>query len=62
MCKYADEGKFRITNYELRITIYDIMDDQKIPVFKKWRHWYILVISFLILEIILFYLFTNYFA
>ena len=38
------------------------MENEKVPVFKKWSHWYTLVIAFLILEIIFFYLFTNYFS
>jgi hypothetical protein len=37
-------------------------EQEKVPVFKKWSHWYMLVIGFLILLIILFYLFTKYFA
>jgi hypothetical protein len=38
------------------------MDDDKIPLFKKWSSWYALVIGFLVLLIIFFYLFTKYFA
>ena len=36
--------------------------DDKIPFFKTWTQWYVLVIVFLIVLIILFKLFTNYFA
>jgi hypothetical protein len=39
----------------------DLQDD-KIPFFKSWTQWYVLVIAFLIVLIILFKLFTNYFA
>jgi hypothetical protein len=37
------------------------MKDQKdkVPLFKTWTAWYVFVISFLILMIILFYLFTK---
>jgi hypothetical protein len=38
------------------------MSEDKVPLFKKWTHWYILVIAFLVLQIILFSLFTKYFA
>jgi len=34
----------------------------KVPLFKTWRQWYFFVIAFLVLLIILFYLFTNYFS
>lgn len=34
-------------------------DNDKIPIFKSWTYWYILVIVFLILLIILFSLFTK---
>ncbi|MES2882703.1 MAG: hypothetical protein V4676_11180 [Bacteroidota bacterium] len=36
--------------------------NDKPPLFKTWTHWYVLVISFLILLIILFYLFTKTFS
>jgi len=36
--------------------------DDKIPLFKKWSHWYLFVIGFLLLLIILFYFFTKRFA
>jgi hypothetical protein len=36
--------------------------NDKIPLFKTWKHWYIAVIVFLVLQIILFKLLTNYFA
>jgi hypothetical protein len=32
------------------------------PLFRNWNYWYALVIGFLGLLILLFYLFTNYFA
>lgn len=38
------------------------MSEEKVPLFKKWWHWYALVIGFLVLLIILFYLFTKHFA
>ena len=39
-------------------------DDQKdkAPFFKSWNYWYVLVIIFLIVQIVLFYLFTKTFA
>ena len=37
-------------------------DDDKAPFFKKWRGWYISVILFLVLLIVLFYFFTEYFG
>jgi hypothetical protein len=36
-------------------------EDDKAPVFKSWRSWYLLVILFLVLLIVLFYFFTKYF-
>jgi hypothetical protein len=36
-------------------------EEEKPPVFAKWSYWYGLVIGFLLLQIILFYLFTRYF-
>jgi len=40
------------------------MDDQKhkVPLFKSWTAWYVLVIGFLILLIVLFYWLTKIFA
>ncbi|MFC3830730.1 MULTISPECIES: hypothetical protein [Niastella] len=38
------------------------VEQEKIPLFKKWRYWYWLVIGFLLLLIVLFYLFTKHFA
>jgi hypothetical protein len=35
---------------------------EKIPVFKSWTHWYVLVIAFLIILILLFNSFTGFFA
>ena len=37
-------------------------NNDKVPVFRKWEHWYALVIGFLVLLIILFNFFTKYFA
>jgi hypothetical protein len=37
-------------------------DQEKVPVFKKWSYWYVLVIGVLMLMIVLFYLFTKHFA
>jgi Mg2+ and Co2+ transporter CorA len=37
-------------------------DNEKVPVFRKWSHWYALVIIFLVLLVVLFYFFTKYFA
>jgi Mg2+ and Co2+ transporter CorA len=39
-----------------------LAENEKIPLFKKWSHWYWLVIIFLLLLIILFYLFTKHFS
>ncbi len=36
-------------------------DDDKAPLFNSWTGWYVLLIAFLVLQIILFSLFTNYF-
>jgi len=40
------------------------MEDQKekLPLFKSWTHWYVLVIGFLAVLILLFYLFTKKFS
>lgn len=41
------------------------MQQQKnrdVPLFTKWRHWYWLVIGFLVLLIILFTMFTKHYA
>ena len=35
-------------------------DNDKVPLFKSWSNWYILVIAFLALLIILFYFFTKF--
>lgn len=37
-------------------------EDEKVPLFKSWRQWYIFLVAFLVLLIILFYLFTKKFA
>ena len=38
------------------------LEDDKVPVFKKWSRWYALVIFFLVILIILFYFFTKHFS
>lgn len=35
---------------------------EKIPLFRSWAQWYALVLGFLIVQIILFYLFTKRFS
>ena len=37
-------------------------ENEKIPVFKKWGYWYLLVIVFLVILIVLFYFFTKQFS
>ena len=37
-------------------------NNDKIPLFKSWSHWYLFVIVFLLLLIILFSLFTKAFS
>ena len=37
-------------------------DKDKVPFFKNWSSWYVLVIGFLIMLIILFYFFTKHFS
>jgi hypothetical protein len=37
-------------------------ENDKAPLFSSWKGWYIFVISFLVVLIILFYLFTKRFA
>jgi hypothetical protein len=37
-------------------------DREKVPLFGKWVHWYILVIGWLVACILFFYLFTKYFS
>jgi hypothetical protein len=37
-------------------------NEDKIPLFKSWNYWYVLVIGFLLLLIILFVFFTKYFS
>ncbi|HKB43965.1 MAG TPA: hypothetical protein VKC90_06240 [Chitinophagaceae bacterium] len=37
-------------------------NNDKVPLFKNWNRWYVLVITFLVLLIILFYFFTDYFS
>jgi hypothetical protein len=35
---------------------------EKPPVFKSWKHWYVLVLGVLVLQIILYYWLTRSFA
>jgi hypothetical protein len=37
-------------------------DEEKAPLFKTWKQWYLFVIAFLVLLIILFYFFTKQFS
>ena len=37
-------------------------DKEKVPLFKKWQYWYVLIIGFLALLIVLFYFFTKHFS
>jgi hypothetical protein len=39
-----------------------MQEDSKVPLFKKWSHWYFFVIGMLVLLIALFYLFTKQFS
>jgi hypothetical protein len=38
------------------------MDEERVPLFKKWSYWYALVIGFLAVCIALFYLLTKHFS
>jgi hypothetical protein len=40
----------------------DHKPQEKVPLFKSWTHWYVLVIAFLVLLIVLFTLFTKRFS
>lgn len=35
---------------------------EKVPLFTKWTHWYVLVILFLVACIVFFHFFTKYFS
>jgi len=37
-------------------------DDDKAPIFGSWKGWYIAVLVLLVVEILLFAWFTNYFS
>jgi hypothetical protein len=37
-------------------------EKDKIPLFKTWRQWYIFVVLVLLVQIIIFYWITEYFA
>lgn len=34
------------------------LQEETPPVFKRWRHWYLLVIAFLVVQVLLFYWLT----
>jgi hypothetical protein len=36
--------------------------EDKIPLFRRWRSWYIFVLLFLLIDIIAFLFFTQYFS
>jgi len=38
------------------------MDEGRVPGFKKWSYWYVLVIGFLVLCIFIFYWLTKHFS
>lgn len=40
----------------------DLHDNDKAPLFKSWGSWYVFIIVFLVIQIILFYLFTKRFS
>jgi len=40
----------------------DKENEERIPVFKKWSHWYAFVMGVLLVLIIFFFLFTKYFS
>lgn len=40
----------------------DDNQDERVPLFKKWSYWYVLVIGFLLLLIGCFYFFTKHFS
>ena len=40
----------------------DSNEREKVPLFRKWIYWYILVILWLVACIIFFYSFTKYFS
>jgi hypothetical protein len=37
-------------------------EEEKIPLFRSWKAWYIFVLAFLVLQVIAFLLFTRYFS
>lgn len=38
------------------------LSEDKVPLFKKWSYWYVLVIGFLLLLILFFYFLTKHFS
>jgi hypothetical protein len=40
----------------------NLLPDEKPPIFKSWKSWYVLVVGFLVLLIILFSFFTKHFS
>ncbi len=37
-------------------------NNDKVPLFKTWRQWYVFIVAILVLQIVLFYLITQHFA
>ena len=42
--------------------MHDPSEEEKVPLFRSWRNWYLFVLGFLLALIILFSLFTKYFG
>lgn len=40
----------------------DQNEENKVPLFNAWTHWYIFVIAFLLLLIIAFWMFTKHYS
>ncbi len=40
----------------------DQKPEEKVPLFKKWSRWYVLVVVFLLLNILFFYFLTKHFS
>jgi hypothetical protein len=51
-----EQEKIKIT------TMTEEAREEEVPLFKKWSHWYALVIGFLLLCIFLFYFLTKHFS
>jgi hypothetical protein len=39
-----------------------MLEEEKIPLFKKWSHWYALVVAVLVVLIVFFFWFTKRFS